>query len=64
MVLGGEPFDITDFADHAPTVAYEFSDLAVERVTREWLEVLDRDRSHPCIIAWVPVNESWGFRPS
>jgi hypothetical protein len=22
--------------------------------------VLTRDRNHPCIIAWVPANESWG----
>jgi beta-galactosidase/beta-glucuronidase len=40
--------------------AYEFSPTTVERLTREWLEVVDRDRSHPCVIAWVPVNESWG----
>ncbi len=20
----------------------------------------DRDSSHPCIVAWVPINESWG----
>jgi len=40
--------------------AYEFSPLAVERLTREWLEVLRRGRSHPCIVTWVPINESWG----
>jgi Glycosyl hydrolases family 2, TIM barrel domain/Glycosyl hydrolases family 2 len=40
--------------------AYEFATQTVERLTREWLEVLDRDVSHPCVIAWVPVNESWG----
>lgn len=40
--------------------AYEFSVTTIQRLTREWLEVLDRDASHPCIIAWVPVNESWG----
>jgi len=40
--------------------AYEYSRQTVGRVTREWLEVLERDASHPCIIAWVPVNESWG----
>ena len=40
--------------------AYTFSPLAVERLTREWLDVLRRDYSHPCIIAWVPFNESWG----
>jgi beta-galactosidase/beta-glucuronidase len=40
--------------------AYVFSRTAVERLTREWLEVLARDYSHPCIVAWVPLNESWG----
>jgi beta-galactosidase/beta-glucuronidase len=39
---------------------YAFDTTAVERLTREWLEVLQRDRSHPCIVTWVPVNESWG----
>jgi beta-galactosidase/beta-glucuronidase len=40
--------------------AYVFSSLAVERLTREWMDVLARDGSHPCIVAWVPINESWG----
>lgn len=40
--------------------AYEYTPRTVERVTREWLEIQARDYSHPCIIAWVPVNESWG----
>jgi len=40
--------------------AYEFSTRAVERITEEWTEIQRRDYSHPCIIAWVPINESWG----
>jgi beta-galactosidase/beta-glucuronidase len=40
--------------------AYEFSDRTIQRLTREWLDVLERDRNHPCVIAWVPINESWG----
>jgi hypothetical protein len=40
--------------------AFEFSTTTIERVTREWLEVLEREASHPCVVAWVPVNESWG----
>ena len=40
--------------------AYRYTTKSIERVTREWLEVVNRDRSHPCIIAWVPFNESWG----
>jgi hypothetical protein len=40
--------------------AYAFTDRAVERFTREWMEVLRRDHSHPCVILWLPFNESWG----
>ena len=40
--------------------AYRFNSTSVERLTAEWAEVIDRDRSHPCIVAWVPFNESWG----
>jgi hypothetical protein len=40
--------------------AYEFGADAVELLTREWLELVRRDRSHPSIVTWVPINESWG----
>lgn len=40
--------------------AYRFSTRAVERLTREWVAAIERDRIHPCIVAWVPFNESWG----
>ena len=40
--------------------AYRFTRKAVDRLTREWTEVIDRDSSHPCIVVWVPFNESWG----
>jgi beta-galactosidase/beta-glucuronidase len=40
--------------------AYRFTRTSVARLTKQWLEVLERDVSHPCIIAWVPFNESWG----
>ncbi len=40
--------------------AYVFSPTAVERLSREWMDVLRRDYSHPCIVTWVPLNESWG----
>ncbi|MFI5889566.1 glycoside hydrolase family 2 protein [Actinoplanes sp. NPDC051513] len=42
--------------------AYEFSPVSIGRTTREWLEVLERDRSHPSIVTWVPHNESWGIQ--
>src|SRR5215203_536226 len=40
--------------------AYRFTGDSVERLTQEWTEAIARDYSHPCIIAWVPINESWG----
>jgi hypothetical protein len=40
--------------------AYRFTDRSVERLMRQWIEVLHRDISHPCIVGWVPFNESWG----
>lgn len=40
--------------------AYEYNPLMVDRQTREWLSAVKRDRSHPCIVTWVPINESWG----
>jgi hypothetical protein len=39
---------------------YRFNQLAVQRLVGEWIEALRRDVSHPCICAWVPLNESWG----
>lgn len=40
--------------------AYAFDDTAMTRFTREWTEAIQRDISHPCVVAWVPTNESWG----
>ncbi|MDB4938256.1 MAG: Beta-galactosidase [Labilithrix sp.] len=40
--------------------AYRFTRQTIERLTRQWMEVIKRDVSHPCIVAWVPLNESWG----
>lgn len=39
--------------------AYAFGTTTVERVVGEWTEAVTRDLSHPSIVAWVPVNESW-----
>ena len=40
--------------------AYQYSPSYVRRITAEWQEAVTRDYNHPCIIAWVPMNESWG----
>ncbi|MEH7491815.1 glycoside hydrolase family 2 protein [Neobacillus niacini] len=37
-----------------------YSEDAVARLTREWIEIIERDYNHPSLVAWVPVNESWG----
>jgi beta-galactosidase/beta-glucuronidase len=42
--------------------AYAFSASAVEQFVTEWMAIVRRDRSHPCVVAWVPVNESWGVQ--
>ena len=39
---------------------YRFSSKAITRMVREWTDVIERDYSHPCILVWVPFNESWG----
>lgn len=41
---------------------YCYTDRTVKRSINEMIEFLDRDFNHPCIITWVPVNESWGIR--
>jgi beta-galactosidase/beta-glucuronidase len=42
--------------------AYEFGPRAVAALVTEWTAIVERDRSHPSIIAWVPLNESWGVQ--
>ncbi|HYI32377.1 MAG TPA: glycoside hydrolase family 2 TIM barrel-domain containing protein [Glaciibacter sp.] len=42
--------------------AYEFHPKAVEKLTREWTEIVRQYASHPSIITWVPFNESWGLQ--
>jgi beta-galactosidase/beta-glucuronidase len=40
--------------------AYMFDEDATGRITREWIDAMNRDCNHPSIIIWVPINESWG----
>lgn len=37
-----------------------FSADLIEQLTLEWLQLIRRDQPHPCVICWVPFNESWG----
>ena len=34
---------------------------AEARFLSEWREAVERDRSHPCVVTWAPMNESFGF---
>ncbi|MBM3737569.1 MAG: glycoside hydrolase family 2 [Acidobacteria bacterium] len=40
--------------------AYEYDSVYAARFQREWAEVVERDYSHPSVVMWVPINESWG----
>jgi len=40
--------------------AYRFTQRSIRRLLREWTEAIERDISHPCVVIWVPFNESWG----
>lgn len=40
--------------------AYRFTSAAIRRTVQEWSEAIKRDYSHPCVVVWVPLNESWG----
>lgn len=40
--------------------AREWSLEAEEALIAEWERVVRRDANHPSIVAWVPINESWG----
>lgn len=40
--------------------SYTYTEDAVRRITDEWQKAIERDYNHPSIVAWVPINESWG----
>ncbi len=41
--------------------AREWSSKAEDLLSAEWQDAVRRDYNHPCIVTWVPVNESMGF---
>jgi beta-galactosidase/beta-glucuronidase len=40
--------------------AHEHTARSASLLTAEWSALVRRDRSHPSIVVWVPINESWG----
>lgn len=42
--------------------AYAFDRRAASNLMTEWMALVARDISHPSVIVWVPLNESWGVQ--
>lgn len=42
--------------------AYVYSPEYAKKMYAEWISCVERDYNHPCIITWVPLNESWGVQ--
>lgn len=42
--------------------AVAFSPRGATALTAEWMEIVEQVRPHPCVVTWVPINESWGVR--
>jgi beta-galactosidase/beta-glucuronidase len=40
---------------------HQHSAEAEDRLLTELGAAIERDRDHPCVVAWVPMNESFGF---
>ena len=40
--------------------AYWLRDSEKRNMMRDLSEAIKRDYNHPCLITWVPINESWG----
>jgi beta-galactosidase/beta-glucuronidase len=41
--------------------AREWSPEAETKLAAEWKRAVERDYNHPCIMGWVPINESMGL---
>jgi beta-galactosidase/beta-glucuronidase len=40
--------------------AQDYTEDYAARFSDEWQQIVARDYNHPSVIAWVPINESWG----
>lgn len=39
---------------------YDFTEKSAAAFKREWLLAVKQQYNHPCVVCWVPFNESWG----
>lgn len=42
--------------------AYDFGWDEINNIIDDSRRFIERDYNHPCIVTWVPLNESWGVR--
>ncbi len=43
-----------------PSWGFDYtSESALLHYLPEWSEAVERDRNHPCVIGWCPMNENW-----
>ncbi|MEA5048131.1 MAG: glycoside hydrolase family 2 TIM barrel-domain containing protein [Eubacteriales bacterium] len=40
--------------------AYEYRSTAITRTMDEWAQAVESNYNFPSVVAWTPVNESWG----
>ena len=54
--------DITGFIvwSEMPSM-YSNTEKSRKVFEREWLLAVEQQRNHPCVLTWVPFNESWGI---
>lgn len=41
---------------------YRLDDDSMESFTKQWMQMVKQNYNHPCVITWVPFNESWGLQ--
>lgn len=39
---------------------YDFDEQSRNALMREWKLAVEQQYNHPCVLVWVPFNESWG----
>ncbi len=42
--------------------AYDFCDKEIKAVAGEWAEIVSVHKNHTSVVAYVPLNESWGVK--
>ncbi len=43
---------------------YLNTEASRETFSREWMLAVKQQYNHPCVLVWVPFNETWGIEPA